>query len=158
MAIDHDQVAFVRDFMLYLTEQMKHKAHDFEELHGLSKQELHVLRSVAAKNSMMVKGVSAYCSDMSLSSLTRILNSLEDKGTIIRKLNREDRRSFIVEITDKGREIADQFNEFIEQWAELMLKGLTPAERLMMVELYTKVWATLKEENSKEGMETAVLA
>ncbi len=155
MTIDNNQLTFVRDFLLYVTEQMKHKAQDFEDLHGLNKQELHVLRSIAKKNSMMVKGVSAYCTDMSLSSLTRALNSLEDKGTILRKLNRDDRRSFIVEITPHGQTIVAQFNQFIENWAELMLKGLTPAERLMMVELYTKVWATLKEESEK-GRETAV--
>lgn len=154
---DHEQVTFVRDFMLYLTEQMKHKAQDFEDIQGLNKQELHVLRSIATKDSMMVKGVSAYCKNMSLSSLTRTLNSLEDKGTIVRKLNRDDRRSFIVEITDRGREIVERYNQFIEQWAELMLKGLTPAERMMLVELYTKVWATLKEEKEIE-QETAVLA
>lgn len=144
--------------MLYLTERVKHNTHDFEELQGVNKQELQVLRSVAAHNAMMVKGISEFCSELSLSGLTRTLNSLEEKGAIVRKLNREDRRSFIVEITKSGQRIVDRYHEFMEHSAELMLQSLTTAERLMLIELYAKVWSALAEEDAEEELHILVNA
>ena len=120
---------------------MQSNTQDFEKLQGLNKQELRVLRSLAPHISMMVKEVSEKCPGLSLSSLTRILDSLEDKGSINRKLNREDRRSFLVEITESGQKVVERLTKFIEQTADMMLKNLTPAERITLIELYTKAWS-----------------
>ena len=107
-------------------------------------------KNILPDKSMMVKEVSEKSPDLSLSTLTRILDNLEGKGSIIRKLNQEDRRSFLVEITENGQRIVAGLNKFIEQMAELMLKNLTPSERIMMIDLYKKAWAEIKDESHNE--------
>lgn len=42
------------------------------------------------------------------SNMTRILDSMEKKGLISRRVNREDRRSFSIHLTAKGKEIKDE--------------------------------------------------
>ena len=44
----------------------------------------------------------------STARIATILNSLEDKGMIIREISREDRRKILVSITDKGRKTAEK--------------------------------------------------
>jgi DNA-binding MarR family transcriptional regulator len=50
------------------------------------------------------------------STLTGILDRLEERGLITRELHPEDRRSFLVHITRKGRRVADKVQQFVEQF------------------------------------------
>ena len=49
--------------------------------------------------------------ELSRPSITRILNTLERRGFIIRKIDREDRRSITIELTEKGGEALDRANK-----------------------------------------------
>ena len=48
------------------------------------------------------------------STLTSILDRLERTGLVQRSINPEDRRSFLVHITDAGRVVAEQSNRRLE--------------------------------------------
>jgi len=54
--------------------------------------------------------------DLSSSRLSRILESLEDKGFVTRKLDRSDRRSIIVSLTKKGISL---FGELEKRFMEI---------------------------------------
>jgi hypothetical protein len=41
----------------------------------------------------------------------------------------------------------------MEEIAHMMLASLSPAERLMLIELYAKTWRSLSEETPKEKVE-----
>ena len=48
------------------------------------------------------------------STFTSLLDRLEKAGLIRREMNPGDRRSFLIHITDAGRELAERLNRFLE--------------------------------------------
>jgi DNA-binding MarR family transcriptional regulator len=48
------------------------------------------------------------------STFTSMLDRLEEAGFIRREINRDDRRSFMIHISDTGRELAERLNERLE--------------------------------------------
>ena len=52
------------------------------------------------------------------STFTSILDRLEEAGFIRREINRDDRRSFLIHITDEGRERAERSNRLLETFEE----------------------------------------
>lgn len=48
------------------------------------------------------------------STLTSMLDRLEEAGFIRREINRDDRRSFLIHISDTGLELAERLNKCLE--------------------------------------------
>ncbi|MDB5078358.1 MAG: putative HTH-type transcriptional regulator ywhA [Chloroflexi bacterium] len=144
--LDQEQILNVRDFIMFLGEKFKRSTEDFEGFSKCSIQEIIVLKILANQGSIMVKDIACRLTGISMSSLTRILDHLEENEYIERKLNKEDRRSFVIALSPKGSKLAESYQNKFEVMAEGMLEALTPAERLILVELYTKVRSKLGDE------------
>lgn len=145
--LDQEQLLNVRDFIMFLGEKFKNSSEDFEDYTKCSMQEITVLKILANRGSSVVKDIAFRLNGISMSSLTRVLDHLEGDGYIERKLNKEDRRSFVIELSPKGRLLAEAYQHKFEQMAEATLEALTPAERLILVELYTKVRSKLGDKD-----------
>ena len=52
------------------------------------------------------------------STLTSMLDRLEEAGFIRREINREDRRSFLIHISEEGLELAERLNRRLETLEE----------------------------------------
>jgi MarR family transcriptional regulator, transcriptional regulator for hemolysin len=79
-------------------------------------------------------------------TVTRILDILERKELVIKKKNEEDRRSFILFITDKGTSLKEELTPIIEAiWEDEILTGI-PEEEL---EIYRKVLMKMNENLEK---------
>jgi DNA-binding MarR family transcriptional regulator len=141
--LDPEQLADVRDFIMFLGEKFKNSTESFEDFSKCSIQEITVLKMLAQRGPMVVKEIACRLNNVSLSSLTRVLDRLEENEYIIRNLNKEDRRSFRIALTDKGLKMAEAYQHKFEMMAEGVLEALTPAERLILIELYAKVRAKL---------------
>jgi DNA-binding MarR family transcriptional regulator len=61
-------------------------------------------------------------------SMTRSLDRLEEKGFVQRKRSSEDRRIIQVELTDKGRQLADQMIQVVVDALNHHLRGFTSQE------------------------------
>ena len=48
------------------------------------------------------------------STFTSLLDRLERAGLVRREINRDDRRSFLIHITDKGRDLSRRLNRLLE--------------------------------------------
>lgn len=48
------------------------------------------------------------------STFTSLLDRLEKAGLVRREINRDDRRSFLIDISDSGRELAERLNRLLE--------------------------------------------
>lgn len=143
--LNPEQVNYVRDFIMLLSEKVRDSTQDFQGLSKISQPELLILHILSQHNSLMVKDIAAQLSDISHSTLTRMLDRLEVNGYIVRVLNRHDRRSFLIKLAPNGQELANSHNQLMGKMAQTMLEALTPVERLMLIELYTKIWATLAD-------------
>ncbi|MDG5471298.1 MarR family transcriptional regulator [Jeotgalibacillus sp. ET6] len=60
--------------------------------------------------------------------LTRMIGKLETKGMVIRQEHPEDRRAFLIFLTDKGRELKEILIPIVASAEEKYLQGLTPEE------------------------------
>ena len=145
--LDPEQILNVRDFIMFLGEKFKNSTENFEDFSNCSIQEITVLKILSRQGSTVVKDIACRLNNIKLSNLTRVLDHLEENGYIERKLNKEDRRSFIIELTEQGRELAEAYQHNFEKMAQATLEALTPAERLILVELYTKVRTKLGDQD-----------
>jgi DNA-binding MarR family transcriptional regulator len=62
-------------------------------------------------------------------SMTRIVNSLEARGFVTRRLDPRDHRQCLVSLTDSGRQVLLANRRQRDQWLAVRIAGLDPAER-----------------------------
>jgi len=139
--LESSQTRAVLDFMLFLSDTLSQRSKLFEQETLCSPDEVSVISLLTQRGPMMVKQIAEGMAGIDPSKLTRSLDSLEEHGYATRTLNREDRRSFLVTPTERGRQLLDVFTGQLGDLAQDLLAALTPAERLILVELFTKVQA-----------------
>ncbi len=54
------------------------------------------------------------------STLTSMLDRLEDREVICREINPDDRRSFVIKLTREGRRLADRIQKIVEQLEQML--------------------------------------
>ena len=146
---DSSQARAVLDFMLFLNDTMSRISQHFESETLCSPEEANVIALLSRRGPLMVKEIAQAMPGMDPSKLTRILDSLEKQGYATRTLNREDRRSFLVAPTERGMQLLETFMYQLKELAQGVLTPLTPIERLMLIELFTKVqtnWSRSQDE------------
>jgi DNA-binding MarR family transcriptional regulator len=62
------------------------------------------------------------------STATSVLDRLEERELIVRQPNREDRRSFLVELTARGRRIAERVQQDVDALEAAIAKRVTRAQ------------------------------
>ena len=80
-----------------------------------------------------------------LSTATRIVDWLVDRGYVLRLPDAEDRRVVRVALTGNGRELHKAIERYIRQRVQQILSCLTDGERSTLITLMGKVVSTLKE-------------
>ncbi|WP_158082561.1 MarR family winged helix-turn-helix transcriptional regulator [Methanobrevibacter arboriphilus] len=71
-----------------------------------------------------------YLLDISTQALAELLNKLEKKGYIIREQSKKDRRSFVIKLTDAGREATPEENDEMDyNYVEELFDCLTEEEQ-----------------------------
>ena len=81
--------------------------------------------------------------------LTRILNTLKEKGLIIKEIAKEDKRNQMISLTEKGKVLYPQIKNIIEKTNEVMLKGINQNQQTLLNELILKMKDNLEEKNEK---------
>jgi len=72
-------------------------------------------------------------------TLTGILDRLEGSGLLYREKNPDDRRSVLICLTDKGREISEKLQAIVEQANKEYLSNLTNEEQMIFRVLLKKI-------------------
>jgi DNA-binding MarR family transcriptional regulator len=62
------------------------------------------------------------------STLTSMLDRLEKDGFLRREINRDDRRSFLIHISDAGLELAESLNKCLETLEDEIRKRASPRD------------------------------
>jgi DNA-binding MarR family transcriptional regulator len=75
-----------------------------------------------------------------------IVNRLEQRGAVVTSRDDADRRQLIVQATDDGAELFRAAISASEATSERMLAGLTAGERILLIELLTKITADAPDE------------
>ena len=71
------------------------------KLRGMAQLDLHILKLIAERPDIILKDI---CVELKIpnSTLTSAINRLEERGLLNRVIRRRDRRSYGLELTDKG--------------------------------------------------------
>jgi len=91
--------------------------------------------------------------ELSRPSITRILNDLERRGFITRNIDKKDRRSINIELTEAGIEALEKANRRILGIAERLVVSLGDSDTDKLIELIdklTEIYKEMPEENLKE--------
>ena len=125
----------------------QYKSTAFKQIHEALHGGAFILQYIALNGGSVLPG--DICLKMNISSarVAVVLNSLEKKGLITRKIDENDRRKVIVSITADGRESAEkQYNHIIEGASKMLgLLGENDAKeyvRIMgkMMDIMPELW------------------
>lgn len=110
-----------------------------EEFH-LTTEQWAVLFQLSKQNKISQKQLAEVCGK-DQSTLTRILDILERKNFIERHSSKEDRRSFVIHITEDGVVLSKEVAPFLEKIFKKLLKNI-PNEEL---KIFRKVLLQINE-------------
>lgn len=86
-------------------------------------------------------------------SLTSILNRMEEKGLIERKMLNGNRRTFHIFMTEKGKENQKKVEQAFQKIEETAKEGISPEELGQFMEIYHRIYRNLscvEEEGEKK--------
>lgn len=117
------------------------------ELERIGALGLHVLKLAGENEAIILREIREILA-VPHSTLTSIVNRLEDRGLLERTVSRRDRRSFGLALTPKGRRVQADHDRFDKELAETMLGALdSAAERSTFVTLIEKIHRRLAPES-----------
>ena len=83
--------------------------------------------------------------NLNFNTLTSIINRLENKGVIVRAISSRDRRSYQLELTEKGKMIQNEHVKFEEEVYGRVMSSLdTYEERETLLKLTRKIVRNIK--------------
>ncbi|GHO76548.1 hypothetical protein KSD_43190 [Ktedonobacter sp. SOSP1-85] len=128
-------------FIFFLSDHIEQQQWNFEQqMKGCHPEDVRVLFLwMEPRGPLMVKEIAQALGDVNLSTLTRILDRLEQHGYIRRMLNQEDRRSFRVIPTEQGQRTIEAFLQEWQSISQGVLDTLTTTEQLVFIDLLAKV-------------------
>ena len=85
------------------------------------------------------------------SSISELLKKMEEHGMVTRKPDPNDQRGLVVEITDKGTEIANEIRKEKGEKAHKFFGALTPEEQEQFANMLDKIQDSWREEGMFYG-------
>jgi len=85
------------------------------------------------------------------SHVTRATSQLVKAGCVTKEINQDDKRGYIVTLTDKGRDLAKKVIAVLDEWDNFVNTVITDEERKVMDNITEKVYYLLKDYYSEEG-------
>jgi DNA-binding MarR family transcriptional regulator len=94
---------------------------------GLAPQEGHLLSYLRSYAPCPV-GEIVTVFDLRGSTTTSVLDRLEWRSLVVRRVNPEDRRSFLVELTAEGKRLAERVQVFVDQFEAAVARRVSAEE------------------------------
>jgi len=82
---------------------------------------------------------------ISRASVTSLLDSLEKRGYVKRQPHPSDRRMLLVELTNSGRQVANQFRPIVHQHQKVWLNALNEKEQEQLIQTLHRLQAPLMD-------------
>ena len=82
---------------------------------------------------------------ISRASVTSLLDSLEKRGFVKRQPHPSDRRRLLVELTNSGRQVANQFRPIVHKHQKVWLNALNEKEQEQLIQTLHRLQAFLMD-------------
>ncbi len=121
--------------LLYVTAQtMTLHAEKVLKPYGLTVEQFHLLKNMS-ETDVLSQNQLCEIVQKSAANVTRILDRLEKKGFITKERNQADRRSFLLFLTDQGRDLVDEVSSLFDSFSEHLIKGISTQEQTLFTQL-----------------------
>lgn len=117
---------------------------------GLGAGQPKLLSYLTTHGSCMQKELADYF-EVDPAAVSRMLSALERGGFITRDAGAPRKRCGLVELTDKGRQAAQNWAECCERFDERLLRGFSAAEREQFADFLGRAYRNLRSEGGGEG-------
>ncbi len=85
------------------------------------------------------------------SHATRSINKLVEDGYILKQIDPDDRRGYILTLTEQGEAVGRRVDEIFAEWEELVSSVITEEEAIFLEKISKKIYDNLKD-HYKEDM------
>ncbi len=109
---------------------------------GLTSGQPKVLDYLKDHNGANQREIAAAC-HIEPGSLTSVLNRMEEKGLIERRMLEGNRRTFYIFMTDEGKRLKDLVEENFISIEEKAFKNISSEEQAAFMETFTKIYYNL---------------
>jgi len=86
------------------------------------------------------------------SHATRAINELEEKKLVIKEINPEDKRGYLLILTEKGKETAKGVHEILEEYDGFVNSVITDEEREIVKNITKKIYHLLRNHYNEEDI------
>lgn len=120
------------------TKRVMSELHKSDMTVGLPKVVDYIGKHSGCKQNDIAKGVF-----VDKATLTGIMTKLEDKGYVLRKRSKEDRREVHVYLTESGKKLLKKIKKTFKENEEIALKGLSEEEIAALSDTLEKICKNL---------------
>ena len=111
----------------------------YSNIQELSTNEIAIIRIISEKEEVIIKDILEVLK-LPKSTLTSIIDRLEKRNLIVRAISKRDRRSYKLELTEKGKIAQDEHIRFEEEvYGKIMISLDTYEEREELLKLIRKI-------------------
>lgn len=149
------------DLFFEMTYRLSHLArHRLQVLlasHNLTPPQYTAMRTIETRGNSISVSALAEADHQVTPTITGILNRLEERGLVIRRRSRADRRHQMVSLTSQGQDILGRINQDIRRGMGAFLMDLSPAERTLLTGALRSLTARLAAHPNETRIEDPVL-
>jgi DNA-binding MarR family transcriptional regulator len=118
------------------------------EKFGLTTEQWNVLKTLSKEETGINQKKLSIKTDKDQPTIVRILDILERKKFVERIPSKDDRRAFIINLTESGRNIIDTVEPFIESLFKMLLDGISEEKLNTYSEVLMSISKNIKNEIS----------
>jgi DNA-binding MarR family transcriptional regulator len=141
-----DYESLAHDFMEVMLQMRKRNTHN--QISDSMRGEHFVLNYIAEHEGNVIPSDISNAMGITSARIAAALNSLEGKGLITRRIDLEDRRRILIDLTEAGRDQVKEHHEKIVKTATNMLRYLGEDD----AKDYIRIMKKLAERNPEEFM------
>lgn len=104
-----------------------------EEFKDITNNDMHIIDAIGIEEPRSMSMI-AKILNVTVGTLTTNMNSLEDKGYIIRQRSTQDKRVVLVILTDKGRKAFFHHRDFHKHMIRAIIKDLDEDEKKILIQ------------------------
>lgn len=133
-----DENLYLRRQIMSLRDAFREHQNKVRSHYELSETEMEVILYIDKHGPQKMKNV-GQAFDIKFSTLTSLVDKIENLGLIKRMSSRDDRRSVILTLTKKGKKFVDEYDQQVVKYAEVIAQQ--PSDK----DLFTRVLDMIAE-------------
>ena len=120
-----------------------------EEFKDITNNDMHIIEAVGIEEPRRMSDIAKRLG-VTMGTLTTNMNSLEDKGYIIRERSKKDKRVVLVVLTQKGKKAYYHHKDFHKNMIKAIVKDLDEEEMKVMIKCLLNLGNFFKELESNQ--------